>query len=205
MTGLRSLLERVRVLPVLTVDCPSRAIELVRALGEGGLTTVEITLRTQAGLAAIEAVRDELPGVTVGAGTVTEPAQLSAVETAGAAFAVSPGLTADLAAAARRSRIPLLPGVTTASEAMTARTLGFEVVKLFPAGPLGGPAYLRALTAALPGLSFCPTGGIGAGDFREYLELSAVVCVGGSWMAPAEAVAAGDWPAITALAREAAA
>ncbi len=203
--SLRPLLERARVLPVLTVDDPRQAVELVRALAEGGLTTVEITLRTPAALAAIAAVRAELPEVAVGAGSVVEPAQLAAAAAAGAAFAVSPGLGPELAAAARDGAIPLLPGVATASEAIGARERGWDVVKLFPAAPLGGPAYLRALAAPLPGLRFVPTGGIGAGDFRAYLELPAVACVGGSWMAPPAAVAAGDWAAIADLAREAAA
>lgn len=203
--SLHALLERVRVLPVLTVDDPGRAVLLVRALAEGGLTTVEITLRTPAALAAITAVRAELPGVAVGAGSVVEPAQLAAAAAAGAAFAVSPGLGAGLAAAARGGAIPLLPGVATASEAIRARERGYEVVKLFPAAPLGGPAYLRAIAAPLPGLRFVPTGGIGAGGFRAYLALPAVACVGGSWMVPPAAVTGGDWATITGLAREAAA
>lgn len=194
---LRDLLGRSRVLPVLTVRDPGEAVALVGALAQGGLATVEITLRSDAALAAISAVVDELPEVTVGAGTVTRADQLAAAEQAGASFAVSPGLTDGLIGAAKRSQLALLPGVSTVSEAMVARDAGFGVLKLFPARSLGGTEFLAAVRGPLPELLFCPTGGIDEGSYRNYLAQPNVLCVGGSWMVPPEALAAGDWGAIT--------
>lgn len=200
-TGIRALLGRCRILPVITVEDADQAVALVGALAEGGLSTVEITLRTEAALSAIEAVVERLDGVTVGAGTVTSHEQLRHAADAGAAFAVSPGATGELLVAARAWEVPFLPGVATASEAMTARDVGFDVLKLFPAASLGGPSFLASLRGPLPELFFCPTGGIRADTYSQYLEQPNVVCVGGSWMVPAAAVAAEDWPTITREAR----
>jgi 2-dehydro-3-deoxyphosphogluconate aldolase/(4S)-4-hydroxy-2-oxoglutarate aldolase len=199
------LLRGIRVLPVLTLHDPQRAVGVARALAAGGLRVIEVTLRTTAALEAIAAISETVPEVTVGAGTVRHAADLHAAAGAGARFAVSPGLTAALALAAapRSAVLPLVPGVATASEAMSAADAGFRVLKLFPAEAAGGLTLLRALADPLPDLRFCPTGGIGAPTFRSYLELPNVLCVGGSWVAPAALVAGGDWNAITALAREA--
>jgi 2-dehydro-3-deoxyphosphogluconate aldolase/(4S)-4-hydroxy-2-oxoglutarate aldolase len=188
--------------PVLTLLEADSAADLARALQAGGLSVLEVTLRTPAALAAIRRIATEVPGVVVGAGTVTHPRDLDAARAAGAEFAVSPGLTPELARAYPSSGLPLLPGVATASEAMAARDLGFSVLKLFPAESIGGPKFLRALAAPLPELEFCPTGGLDPANYRAYLELPNVLCVGGSWVAPPAAVAARDWPHITALARE---
>ena len=201
---LRELLAPVPVIPVLTIGDPDAAVPLARALIDGGLPVLEVTLRTPKALEAIRRIAAEVPGAEVGAGTVTRPAEVeAAARAAGARFAVSPGLTPALAAAAREAELPLLPGVVTPSEALAARELGFTFLKLFPARAAGGPALLKSLAGPLPDLVFCPTGGIGAADFRDYLALKNVLCVGGSWVAPAAAVAAGDWPRITELAREA--
>lgn len=202
---LRDLLARARVLPVLSIADVDLGLELVRALGAGGLTTVEITLRTPAALTAIERIRRDLPGLAVGVGTVLEADGLRRARDAGAQFAVSPGLSEDLAMAARAHGTPYLPGVQTASEIMTARRLGLTTLKFFPARAAGGPAALQAFAPVFPDVAFCPTGGIGAEDVAAYLRLSNVVAVGGSWMAPADLVGARDWRALEALARRIAA
>ena len=199
---LRRLLQETPVVPVLTVPDAEAAADLARALAAGGLPVVEITLRTAAALDSIRRIAAEVPEVTVGAGTVTRAGDLAKVREAGARFAVSPGLTPDLAHAAAQSDVPLLPGVATASEAMAARDQGFTILKLFPAEAIGGRELLRALHGPLPELEFCPTGGIGADNFRAYLELPNVLCVGGSWVAPRSAVDSHDWERIRELARQ---
>lgn len=171
----------------------------------GGLPVLEITLRTPVALDAIRAIAAEVPEAIVGVGTVTRPAQFDEAATAGARFAVSPGLTPNLLSASRSWPIPLLPGVFSPSEAMAARDEGFLRLKLFPAEQAGGIGMLRALSGPLAELRFCPTEGIGAASFREYLALPNVICVGGSWVAPAEAIKVGDWVRITRLSAEAAA
>jgi 2-dehydro-3-deoxyphosphogluconate aldolase/(4S)-4-hydroxy-2-oxoglutarate aldolase len=191
------------VIPVLTVERVEHAVPLARALVAGGLRVLEVTLRTPVALEAMATMVREVPEAVVGAGTVVRPADLEAVEKVGARFAVSPGLTLPLLKAARGSSVPLLPGVMTPSEAMAAADSGFDTLKLFPAAVAGGISFLRALSGPLPDLAFCPTGGIGPDDFREYLELDSVLCVGGSWVAPKKAVAAKDWAHITRLAQEA--
>ncbi len=193
------------VVPVLVLDDPGRAVDLAHALVAGGLPTLEVTLRTAAALAAVRRIRDEVPGARVGTGTVLNPDDLARSIDAGAIFAVSPGATPALLDAALGATIPLLPGAATASEAMVLLARGFSVLKFFPAVPAGGVAYLRSLGGPLPALRFCPTGGIGLSEAREFLALPSVVCVGGSWVAPPEAVRTGDWARVTALAREAAA
>lgn len=199
---IEALLASVRVLPVLTVDGPRQAVAVARALAEGGLKTIEIALRTARSLAAIEAVVEALPEVVVGAGTVESPDRWRAAAEAGARFAVSPGLTPRLAAAADEASIPLMPGVATVSEAMVARDHGWRVLKLFPAAALGGPALLRAFSGPLPDLSFCPTGGIDSVSYRSYLEQPNVLLVGGSWMVPPGALSGGDWAEIRQRAQE---
>lgn len=197
------LIELSPVMPVIVVRDPDTAVDLARALVAGGVRTLEITLRSAAALDAIAAIRDRVPDAVVGVGTVRTPQQLDAAVHAGARFGVSPGLTEDLALAARASGIPFLPGVSTASEAMRAAELGFLVQKLFPAEAVGGAALLKAWHGPLPDLIFCPTGGIHAGNAARYLALPNVGCVGGSWLTPAAAVDARQWDAVTALAREA--
>lgn len=199
---LKSVLSEVPVIPVLTIERLADAVPMARALVAGGLHVLEITLRSEVALAAIEAIRRQVDGVIVGAGTILSGEDLAACAAAGATFAVSPGLTDALAAAAENSPIPLLPGVMTPSEAMRARQHGFRLLKLFPAAVAGGIPMLRALGGPLSDLQFCPTGGIGAATFRDYLQLPNVVCVGGSWVAPRAAVAAADWQQLTRLAEE---
>jgi 2-dehydro-3-deoxyphosphogluconate aldolase/(4S)-4-hydroxy-2-oxoglutarate aldolase len=166
---------------------------------------LEVTLRTPAALVAIETIAAHFPDVVVGAGTVLAPRDFAAVADAGARFAVSPGFTARLAAAAKKFPLPWLPGVATASEVMTALEGGFERLKFFPAEAAGGPAALRALGAVFPSARFCPTGGVDASNAVRYLTLPNVACVAGSWLSPAEALARRDWRAVEALARAAAA
>lgn len=200
---LEAILRRGPVIPVVTIADAGHAVPLARALLEGGIEVIEVTLRTPAATEAIRRIRAEVPSMIVGAGTVLSSAQLEAVERLDVAFAVSPGATVRLLAAARASPVPLLPGVATASEAMTVLESGFALAKLFPAEPAGGTALLRALAGPLPELRFCPTGGIDAGNAAAYLALSNVLCVGGSWLAPSDAIAARDWGRIAALARTA--
>jgi len=190
----------VPVMPVLTVERAADAVPLARALVKGGLPALEITLRTGAALEAMRAITDEVEGALVGAGTVITPDQVEQVQEAGARFAVSPGCTPALAAATRAAGLAFLPGVQTVSEAMAMSELGFSLLKFFPADAAGGPSWLRAIAAPLPGLRFCPTGGIGPDTAPGYLALANVACIGGSWVAPRDAVAAGDWGRIERLA-----
>ena len=193
------------VIPVIVIDRLADAVPLARALVAGGVRVLELTLRTPAALEAIARVAAEVEGAIVGAGTLTRPEDVEAVQRAGAVFGVSPGLTPELAAAARAGGLPLLPGVMTPSEVMAARGAGYSALKLFPAQQAGGIGMLKALGGPFPDLSFCPTGGINAATAPEFLALPNVVCVGGSWLTPADAVQAGDWARITALARAASA
>ena len=206
----KSLTERIEailglapVIPVLIIDDVETAVPLARALVRGGLSVLEITLRTDEALDAVRAIVEAVPEAVTGVGTVTTPAQLTQSIAAGARFAVSPGLTPALAEAARDSTIPLLPGVTTPSEVMFAREQGFRYLKLFPAGVAGGASMLKALRSPFPDIRFCPTGGVTLEAMPALLALSNVVCVGGSWVAPTEAVRAQDWAHITHLAAEA--
>lgn len=193
------------VVPVLTIADPRKAVPLARALVAGGLTALEVTLRTSAGFDCIRAIAAEVEGADVGAGTVLNRRQLDEAVSCGAKFLVSPGATPDLVAAATDCPVPYLPGVATAGEAMALAEAGFTSLKFFPAGPAGGIAYLKALASPLPEIRFCPTGGIGPDNATSYLALANVICVGGSWVTPSDALDAGDWPRVTALAREAAA
>ena len=199
--GLLAILKRAPVIPVLTVHGPDDAVPLAQALVEGGLPVLEVTLRTEGALKAIEAIAHAVPDAIVGAGTVLSASQVEEARSAGSRFLVSPGSTIKLAEAAAHAGVPLLPGVATASEAMAMAELGFHILKFFPAEPAGGVAYLKSLSAPLPHLVFCPTGGIDEAKAKSYLALPNVVCVGGSWITPADAVKAGDWKRITELAK----
>jgi 2-dehydro-3-deoxyphosphogluconate aldolase/(4S)-4-hydroxy-2-oxoglutarate aldolase len=202
--NIREIVGLAPVIPVLTITDLSHAVPLARALCAGGLKVLEITLRTPAALAAVEAMRKAVPDAVVGVGTLTRAVDFAAADRAGAQFGVTPGLTPELAAASRGARFPLLPGVMTPTELISARSAGFSVLKLFPAEQAGGIGMLRALGAPFPDVLFCPTGGITRATAPEYLALSNVVCVGGSWVAPSAMMAAGDWRGIEALARDAA-
>ena len=193
------------VVAVVVVERLADAVPMAKALVAGGVLAIEVTLRTPVALDAMRAIAAEVEGAHVGAGTVITPADFAAAERAGARFAVSPGATATLVAAAAECALPWLPGVATASEAMAALERGHRHLKLFPAEAAGGTALLRGLHGPLPGLRFCPTGGITPASAGNYLALPNVACVGGSWLTPADRMAAGDWSRIEALAREASA
>jgi 2-dehydro-3-deoxyphosphogluconate aldolase/(4S)-4-hydroxy-2-oxoglutarate aldolase len=201
---IRDLVQLAPVIPVITIEALDHAVPLARALAAGGLRVLEITMRTPVALAAIEAMRKAVPEAIIGVGTLTRPVDFAAADRAGAQFGVSPGLTPELAAAARGARFPLLPGVMTPTDLIAARAAGFDVLKLFPAQQAGGVPMLRALGGPFPDALFCPTGGITLASAPEYLALPNVACVGGSWLAPKAMLAAGDWTGIEALAREAA-
>jgi len=190
------------VIPVLVIDDVARAAALARALVAGGLPALEVTLRTPAALDAIRAM-SEVPGGVVGAGTLLTPADVMAAKAAGATFGVSPGATDRLLDACAEHELPLLAGAATASEMMALLEKGYTAMKFFPAEQAGGAGYLKSIGAPIPQVAFCPTGGINLANARDYLSLPNVLCVGGSWVAPKEAVARGDWEAITALAAEA--
>ncbi len=192
------------VVPVLVIEDLAHAGPLAQALVAGGLPALEVTLRTSAALEAIR-IMTEVPGGVVGAGTLLTPADVKAAKAAGASFGVSPGATARLLDACADHDLPLLPGAATASEIMWLLEQGYTVQKFFPAEQAGGAAYLKSIGGPIPQVSFCPTGGIGLKNARDYLSLPNVLCVGGSWVAPKDAMARGDWAAITALAVEAAA
>ncbi|MBX3600317.1 MAG: bifunctional 4-hydroxy-2-oxoglutarate aldolase/2-dehydro-3-deoxy-phosphogluconate aldolase [Rubrivivax sp.] len=193
------------VIPVIVLQREADAVPLARALVEGGVRVLEVTLRTPAALACIAAIAREVPQAIVGAGTVRGAADARAARAAGAAFAVSPGYTAEVGAACRELALPLLPGVATASEVMAASADGHRFLKFFPATAAGGLPMLKALAGPFADIAFCPTGGITAETAPQFLALPNVRVVGGSWLTPADAVAAGDWPRISALARAAAA
>ena len=190
------------VVPVVVLEDVSRAAALMRALHAGGLSCAEITLRTPGALDAIAAAA-EVPDVLVGAGTVLTAQQTRDAIAAGARFVVSPGLSLDVVTAARDAGVCAIPGVATASEAMTALAAGLTTVKFFPAGSSGGAPAVAALSAVFPGLRFMPTGGIGVGNLADYLGLPSVLAVGGSWLTPRPLVDAGDLAAVTDLARSA--
>ncbi|GAB2750239.1 bifunctional 4-hydroxy-2-oxoglutarate aldolase/2-dehydro-3-deoxy-phosphogluconate aldolase [Streptomyces bullii] len=199
-----SVLDLAPVVPVVVVPDAADAVPLARALVAGGLPAIEVTLRTPAALDAIRAIGAAVPDAVVGAGTVITPGQVEEAVAAGARFLVSPGWTDVLLEAMRRSGMPCLPGVSTTSEVVALLERGVREMKFFPAAAAGGTAYLKSLAGPLPQARFCPTGGIGLASAPEYLALPNVGCVGGSWMVPADAVAARDWGRIEGLAREAA-
>ena len=184
MRDLDSMMRAAPVIPVLVIDRIEDALPIARALVEGGLPVLEVTLRTPAALDAIRAMRD-VEGAIIGAGTVLNPRQLEQVAEAGAEFAVSPGLTESLGKAAADSPVPLLPGTATASDVMRALDLGFTRLKFFPAMSSGGIPALKGLSAVFRSVAFCPTGGITMDNARDWLALPSVACVGGSWLVPA--------------------
>jgi 2-dehydro-3-deoxyphosphogluconate aldolase / (4S)-4-hydroxy-2-oxoglutarate aldolase len=192
------------VVPVLVIDDLAHAAPLARALVAGGLPALEVTLRTSAAFDAIRAMA-EVPGGVVGAGTLLTPADVKAAKAAGAMFGVSPGATDRILDACAEYDLPLLPGAATASEIMALLEKGYTVQKFFPAEQAGGAAYLKSIGSPIPQVSFCPTGGISLKLAPDYLGLKNILCVGGSWVAPKDAMARGDWAAITELAAEAAA
>ncbi|EEH65908.1 2-dehydro-3-deoxyphosphogluconate aldolase/4-hydroxy-2-oxoglutarate aldolase [Actinomyces urogenitalis DSM 15434] len=193
------------VIPVIVVNDADRAVPLAQALVRGGITSLEITLRTPAGLEAIRTVAAEVPQARVGAGTVLSPADVEACAEVGATFLVSPGTTPALLDAMVASGLAVLPGVSGPAELMSVLERGLTRAKLFPASVVGGPAMLRALGGPFPDVRFCPTGGVSPSNARDYLSLGNVACVGGSWLTPRDAVEAGDWDHIEELARRAAA
>ena len=191
------------VLPVITATDEDITVALAQALNRGGMKAVEITLRTPAALDCIRAVAEQVPEMIVAAGTVTNLAQLHSAAEAGASMVVSPGATPGLLRAAREARIDFVPGVATASEVMQGLDAGYSCFKLFPAVAVGGLALLKSLAGPFPDVKFCPTGGLSAANFRDYLALPNVVCCGGSWMVAADLVENGRWEEIETLARDA--
>ena len=199
------LVTQTPVIPVLTIERAADAVPLARALVAGGLKVIEVTLRTKAAVEAIKAIAAEVPDCVVGAGTITRPSDIALAVAAGARYLVSPGTPPELAAALAEASVPVLPGCATVSEAMSLAARGFKVLKFFPAEASGGIAWLKSVAAPLPGATFCPTGGIDGKNAAAYLACPNALAVGGSWVAPKDAVAAGDWSRIEKLAREAAA
>lgn len=200
-----SVLDVVPVMPVVVIDDLSTAVPVARALVDGGLPAIELTLRTPVALDALRAIAAEVPEIALGAGTITTPAQAEAAVSAGARFLVSPGFTPDLLAAMIATGVPFLPGTSTVSEVLAVLEAGLTEMKFFPAEAAGGAPYLKSVAGPLPQARFCPTGGITPASAPSYLSLPNVGCVGGSWLTPADAIAAGDWERISKLAAEAAA
>lgn len=200
MTAL-SIMQDAPVIPVIVLHNAEHAVPMAKALLAGGIRVLEVTLRTPQGLACIEAIAKQLPEAIVGAGTVRNAADAAAAARAGARFAVSPGYTSKLGQACRDLNLPLLPGVATSSEIMMAQEDGFTELKFFPAVQSGGIQMLKAWQGPFGELRFCPTGGISPGNAAEFLALSNVVCVGGSWLVPASAMESGNWSLITELAQ----
>jgi 2-dehydro-3-deoxyphosphogluconate aldolase / (4S)-4-hydroxy-2-oxoglutarate aldolase len=198
--NIREILGMAPVIPLLTIGDPAQAVPLARALVEGGLRVLEISLRTPAAVGCIEAIRKSIPDAIVGVGDLTKAVDFATAGRAGVHFGVSPGLTPDLAAAARGARFPLLPGVMTPAEVISARLAGFDLLRLFPAHHAGGVGLLRALAAPFPEVLFCPAGGITQAEAPAYLALSNVVSLGASWIAPSAMIEASDWQGISALA-----
>jgi 2-dehydro-3-deoxyphosphogluconate aldolase/(4S)-4-hydroxy-2-oxoglutarate aldolase len=196
-------LSNCRVLPVITAMDVRSTVALAQALGRGGMKAVEITLRSEAALDSIRAVAAEVPEMIVAAGTVTNARQLHSAVEAGASMVVSPGATPQLLRAAREANVDFVPGVATASEEMLGLDEGYSCFKLFPAVAVGGLTLLKSLAGPFPEVKFCPTGGLSAANFREFLALPNVVCCGGSWMVAAELVGNGHWQEIEELARDA--
>ncbi|WP_339349436.1 bifunctional 4-hydroxy-2-oxoglutarate aldolase/2-dehydro-3-deoxy-phosphogluconate aldolase [uncultured Alteromonas sp.] len=191
------------VVPVLVINDVEKAVPLAKALMAGGIKVLEVTLRTPAAIDVIKRIADEVPDSLIGAGTVTNAQQLKAVIEAGAKFAISPGMTADLLKAGMEAEIPLIPGISSTSELMKGKDAGYTHMKFFPAEASGGVKAIKAISGPFPEFTFCPTGGISPGNYNDYLALKNVVCVGGSWLAPDDAIESGDWDRITQLAKEA--
>ncbi|TBX28022.1 bifunctional 4-hydroxy-2-oxoglutarate aldolase/2-dehydro-3-deoxy-phosphogluconate aldolase [Nioella sediminis] len=200
----RNIAALAPIIPVLVVDDVAHARPLAEALVAGGLPALEVTLRTPAALDVIREMA-KVPGGVVGAGTLLTPADVKAAKEAGATFGVSPGATDKLLDACEEADLPLLPGAATATEAMRLLERGYTMLKFFPAEASGGAPALKSIGAPIPQISFCPTGGVSMKNANEYLSLPNVLCAGGSWVAPKDAVESGDWARIETLAREAAA
>lgn len=203
LTDIGAVLSLSPVIPVATIQRPADAVPLAEALLEGGVAVIEVTLRSEAALAAIEAIRKACPDMCVGAGTLWTAEQAMRAASAGAEFAVSPGIADAVQDVAASLRLPYLPGAQTASEMAHLVRRGVRAAKFFPAGSAGGPAAVAALAAVFPELRFCPTGGISEATASDYLKLTCVPCVGGSWLATSALLAAQDWAAITEIASRA--
>lgn len=203
MHQLQSILGETRLIPVVTPHSVQATLETAKALRAGGIRAIEITLRAPCALDAVHAVLELGGDFVVGAGTVTHVRELEELRRLGAHFAVSPGMSTVLAEAARESRVPLIPGIATASELMTGLTAGYDFFKVYPAEAINAEQLIRAFAAPFPEACFCPTGGINLTNIDPYLRLANVVCVGGSWMVPDAAVQSGDFEAVTMLSREA--
>lgn len=199
----QEVLEQSPVMPVLVVQDVEHALPLADALIEGGITVLEVTLRSECALAVIERIASERPNAYIGAGTVTNKQQLRDVSNAGAKFAISPGVTDELLHAGQAGSIPLIPGVANTSNIMTANDAGYDHLKFFPAAVAGGVKALKAIAGPFPDVVFCPTGGIDLSNYKEYLALSNVKCVGGSWLASPEAIQNQQWEHVTAQAKQA--
>jgi 2-dehydro-3-deoxyphosphogluconate aldolase/(4S)-4-hydroxy-2-oxoglutarate aldolase len=203
MADATSVLRVSPVIPVVTIADPQHAVPVARALADGGVGIIELTLRTDSALESLKRIANEVPDI-LGAGTILMPAQADAAMGAGAQFLVSPGVTPSLLEHMLQLNIPVLPGVATVGEVMALLERGITAMKFFPAGPAGGPDYLAAIGAPIPQVQFCPTGGVSLNSAPEYLGLANVSCVGGSWLTPRAAVESNDWAQIARLAREAA-
>jgi 2-dehydro-3-deoxyphosphogluconate aldolase/(4S)-4-hydroxy-2-oxoglutarate aldolase len=205
MADANTILAVSPVIPVVTIDDSRNAVPLARALVDGGVLIIELTLRTPSALESLRLIADEVPEILLGAGTILTPSQADAAVAAGARFLVSPGATPALLDHLLGLDVPVLPGVATVGEVMAVLERGLDTMKFFPAGPAGGPSYLAAIGAPIPQVQFCPTGGVSLASAPDYLALPNVSCVGGSWLTPRSLVEAGDWAAIAGLAREASA
>ena len=199
--GIREIMQKGPVIPVVTIEHLDHAIPIADALAEGGISVIEVTLRSPVSMDSIAAIAKNRPGMTVGAGTVLNPEQMKSAKDAGADFAVSPGAYPKLVQSSVDCGLPLLPGAATASEMMTLMAMGITAMKFFPATAAGGSGYLKALAAPLAEAEFCPTGGITPETAADWLALPNVICVGGSWLAPKHALAAGDFAVISDHAR----
>lgn len=204
MTNIREVLAASPVMPVIVLERVADAVPLAKALVSGGIRVLEVTLRTPVALACVSAIRDAVPDAIVGVGTIASAADMEASKDAGAAFGVSPGASPALLKKAAELGFPFLPGVMTPSDVMAAIDAGYTAMKLFPAREAGGIGMLKALGGPFPHVVFCPTGGIDASSAPDFLALSNVACVGGSWLAPQSLVAKQDWAQIERLARAAA-
>ncbi|MGC6386951.1 bifunctional 4-hydroxy-2-oxoglutarate aldolase/2-dehydro-3-deoxy-phosphogluconate aldolase [Ewingella sp. S1.OA.A_B6] len=202
-TSAEHILTSGPVVPVIVINKLEHAVPLAKALVAGGVRVLEVTLRTACAMDAIKAIAKEVPDAIIGAGTVLNPEQLAEVTAAGAQFAISPGLTDALLKAANAGSIPLIPGICTVSELMMGLDAGLREFKFFPAEANGGVKALQAIAGPFPQVRFCPTGGITPNNYRDYLALKSVLCIGGSWLVPADALESGDYERITQLAREA--
>ncbi|USR65409.1 bifunctional 4-hydroxy-2-oxoglutarate aldolase/2-dehydro-3-deoxy-phosphogluconate aldolase [Providencia stuartii] len=202
-TSAETILKQGPVVPVIVIRKLEQAVPLAKALVDGGINVLEVTLRTECAIDAIRLIAQEVPEAIVGAGTVINAKQLMDVSQAGAQFAISPGLTEELLAAAVQGNTPLIPGISTVSELMLGMNYGLKEFKFFPAEANGGVKALKAITGPFSQVKFCPTGGISLANYRDYLALDNVLCIGGSWLVPEDALNSGDYKKITQLAQDA--